>query len=71
MTFHRGIAGQLRSMKFVFVAPGEVFSAEEIEKFYNELELKSDEKYFELLLEISKHNRKLENKPKENWKRIQ
>jgi hypothetical protein len=68
--FHKlVVAERLRSIKFVFGAPEEVFSAEGLELFYDELDLNGDEKYFETLNEILKHHRKLGNEPKQNWRR--
>jgi hypothetical protein len=63
------IADRLRSMKFVFGAPKEVFIADEIEKFFDQLQLKDDEKYFKTWLEIDKHSRRMEKLPKTSWRR--
>ena len=63
------VVGKLNTATYVIGYPEEVLDLQKVEEFYKELELYGTEGIIETILKLQKHNKKINNNPKSDWKR--
>jgi hypothetical protein len=61
---------RFKEIQIIVGVPEDLLKVEKVEDLYEELELNIDENYIKTNLEIMRYNQKLENEPKESWRRI-